>query len=144
MTWTGAGVLPCRGELVMGPPCQGGQVRDLPCPPGDWVKVLPCLDSCPDGQGWGLPCQGGLDLVPVPCQDSGLPCPGVSSVPWECCQDVRMAPLVLGPPGVFQGWTHDEDCQTLVQLGWSFQKRRLALARQVPLVLLVPLDLLAP
>ena len=137
MTWTGAGVLPCRGGQERDLPYPGGQERGLPCPRGDQVRVLPCLDSCLDGQGWGLP-WGDQDFVHVPCLGSGLPCPDESSVPWECCPGVRMAPWVLGPPEEFLDWIHDEDCLILVQSGWSFQKRRLALVLQVPLAPQVP------
>ena len=146
MTWTGEGDLPCQGELEMDLPCQGGQGR-VPPYQGDLVRVHhdpPCLDSSLNGQDLGLPCQGDQDLAPVPCLDSGRPCPGENSVPWECYQDVRMAPLVLGRPEEFQDWNRDEDYLTPVLLGWSFQKRRLALVLQVPLVHPVPLALLVP
>ena len=132
MTWTGAGVLPCLDELERDLPYLGGQERDPPYPRGGWVRVLPCLDSCLDGQDWGLP-WGDQDLALVPCLDSGLPCPGESLVPWECCLGVRMAPLVLGHLMEFLDWIHDEDCLILVQLVWSFQKMILALVRLVPL-----------
>lgn len=104
MTWTEVGGLPCPGELETDLPSLGELETDLPCQ-GDLVRVhhgLPCLDSCLDGQGLGLPCLGDQDLARVPCLDSDLPCLGESSVPWEYCQDVRMVPWVLGRPGEFQ------------------------------------------
>lgn len=119
MTWTEVGDLPCPDELERDPPCQGELEMDLPCQ-GDLERVhrdLPCQDSCLDERGWGLPCLGDPDLARVPCLDSDLPCPGESLVPWEYCQDVRMAPLVLGRPEEFQDWIHDEDCLNPVQSG---------------------------